>query len=419
MGGFGSRTNQNGEIPRQDPNSLENRTKTVVIDKAMAGSSSSSQLGHGSSSSSLKGAAPTPATTQAPQASPFVPAGAPHRSLHVGNRAALGGVDCVAYPSLGRGDPMSGGHAAGEEDAEEEAMQRAIAASLRSQKSRAPAHPSQAAAAVESAVANVGATVAAAATANISGNVVCANPEASIQFVREAPVAARGCCCPAISNGALDSRQDAVASSSRMMPPPAGRGARSGEGAPGLRINRVPPGAATLGLPGGCAWVDNSDFQGHAPDALPSASAGRGRSASHGAARSGMGDAGSLRSGIVSLPRIAPQLPSAVSQEMVKDLHDSYKDTTLPSPRTNGVHPRANAATSVSRVRQTLNDDLDSPLNQNDECFNERFHSCGNGAAGNARDGAVRRGPASTATGAGGRTNPISLARRFDHGAEY
>lgn len=154
---------------------------------------------------------------------------------------------------------------------------------------------------------------------------------------------------------------------------------------PGYRSHDRPAKAPTLGL-GGSAWVDNSDF--HRPAAsqlIASPDVAHPRSASCGAR------AGGGRSTIVSLPQIQ-RLPATEQQEMVKDLHESIKETVSSpdeSPYGGGVHGGMSWMEELNMdSRETVVSSQSSLLSSargsaragapRGAGFNAQFHSCRN-----------------------------------------
>lgn len=154
-----------------------------------------------------------------------------------------------------------------------------------------------------------------------------------------------------------------------------------------------PPLAAGLGLglPGGCAWVDNSDF--NKPQAADKSGQAP-RSASVGTKPQGKG--ASSRSGIVSLPRIG-QTISADQQSMVKELDKILTATPgedqAERPRQKRVqaHNAASSSGGSAEVRSIM-EDLDAPIisrgprggsaeRDANERFNDRFASCSAGSS--------------------------------------
>jgi hypothetical protein len=145
------------------------------------------------------------------------------------------------------------------------------------------------------------------------------------------------------------------------------------------------PGAAILGL-GIDPWVDNSDFRTRSeePSSREAPTGAANRSVSCGTRAVNGGSAGhASRSGIVSLPRIQ-RLPAAEQQEMVKDLHASMgiKETFSPRdelPGRTDMQTQLPGRANMQTLMADLN--LEKPYNRADVGFNERFASCRSDAA--------------------------------------
>lgn len=142
---------------------------------------------------------------------------------------------------------------------------------------------------------------------------------------------------------------------------------------------------STVGF-AGSAWVDNSDFHQPLRGSQQSANGGDAgtRSRSEGFRPNGVtrSPGSGVRSGIVSLPKIQPPLLPAEQREMVKDLHDSISMTIGgPGPAGSGGSLGGGTADMRALMEESIGLSLtdlaiDRPSGRNNERFNDRFHSC-------------------------------------------